>query len=474
MLRCFKNGPCFRSLALPWLIGLASCNSWGKFWQLPFNAVASGNGAVTGFPASGPFTVDFTAAIDIGSVSANTTIGSATCSGSVQVSLDNFASCLSLKSPTLANNDTRLVITPLPFLKPLTTYKVRVTTALKSNQGVALSSDYTSDTYTTKDFGKWVFTGNFTSANLSYATLNQSTGNVSAFATVANGSLTIPLAMDPGGRVVISSHNTGTSLNYSSINQTTGVPSAGSTYADVTFNRGFVFHPTLSTLYGAGNNSTVTQYSINMNTGAPLSAANLSLPGSSLTGIGIHPTGKYVYVSSNSDDQIYTVQIDQASGSLTSLVGQVATGGASPVTPVIESSGSYLYSANNTPQTMSYYSISQSTGLLTLLGTVSVGNNPQGATIDPTGRFVYIVNTSGPSVSVFSINSANGFPNPVQTLSVANFPTFIAIEASGRFAVVSYGSTTNQVGSYSIDAQTGALTQINLQAATNAQGIAVY
>ncbi len=456
------------------ILWFGRCSSWSRFWELRFEPLNSGAGAVANFPVSGPFTVDFTVAIDTASISANTSIGSTFCLGSVQVSLDNFASCLSLKTPTLSNDGTRLNIVPLPFLKPLTTYKVRITTGLRSYQGVALGSEYTSTTYTTKDIGKWVFTGNFTSANLSYATLNQTTGNVSTFLTVPNGSLTIPVAMDPNGKVLVSSTNSGTSLNYSSINQSTGVPSTGSTYADVTFNRGFVYHPTLSVLYGAANNSTVTQYSINMSTGAPLSAANLALSGSAPSGIGIHPNGKYVYVSSSGDNQIYVAQVNQTSGSLTGLAGQVSAGGASPLTPVIEPSGNYLYSANNTPQTMSYYSINASTGLLTLLGTVSVGSNPQGAAVDPTGRFVYIVNTSGPSISVFSINASTGFPTTVQTLSVANFPTFIAIEASGRFAVISYGSTTNQVGSYTIDQQTGALTQINLQSATNAQGIAVY
>lgn len=452
------------------------CQSWGNFWFLPFSVDLSSIGG-SNYSLSNAIYADFNIAADLTSLTANTTIGSTACTGAVQVSKDNFQTCISLKAMSLTNDGKRLAVYPIPAYLPNTTYRLKITTTAKSYQGASLADEQVSAAFTTKDVGKWVFTGNFTSAQLSYATINSTTGNLGTFSTVSNGSLTIPLAMDPGGRVLVSSNNAGTALNYSSINQTTGVPSAGTSYSDpnATFNRGFVYHPSLATLYGAANNATITKYSIDMNTGIPSAATSLSLPGSAPSGIGIHPGGKFAYVSSSGNDQIYAVQIDQTSGGIAGLIGQTATGGVYPLTPVIELTGSYLYSANNTSQTLCYYSINQATGALTLQsGSLAVGNNPQGATVDPTGRFVYIVNTSGPSISVFSINTATGAPTAVQTLAVANFPTFIAIEGSGRYAVISYGSTTNQVGSYSINQQTGALTQINLQSATNAQGIAIY
>lgn len=460
---------------LLFLATLWSCNSWGKFWALEFKLVNVNSTPVSNFPVAGPFTADFTVALDAASVTANTAIGSSVCVGSVQVSLDNFATCLSLKAPVLSNGDTRLTITPLPFMKPVSTYRFRLTTGLKSYQGIALDGDFTSSTYTTKDIGKWVFAVQFTSAQIHYATLSQVDGTLGTFAQTTNPTIAIPLAIDPSGRVLASSHNTGTNLYYSSINQTTGVPSAGLSYADGTFNHGLVFHPTLPTLYGAAADGTIRQYTVNMASGAPLSSTNLALAGSAPKGIGIHPNGKYAYVSSDTDNKIHVVQIDQNNGSLIGVVGATSTGGGFPRTPVIEATGKFLYSANNSVSTMSYYAIDQTSGLLTNLGAVSVGSNAQGAVVDPTGRFVYIVNTGADSVSVFSLNSNTGFPSLVQTVATGNnSPTFVAIEGSARFALVSHGSTGNIVISYSIDQQTGALTVINSRAAINAQGLAVY
>lgn len=446
---------------------------------LPFSVSTSSGGAVTNYPPSGPFVLDLTTAIDAASITANTTIGSSSCTGSVQVSLDNFSTCLSLKTPVLSNGDTRLTITPLPFLKPLTAYKVRLTTALKSYQGVNLGADYTTGTYTTRDFGKWIFSAQFTGAFLNYATLNYNTGAISTFSTVANLTITIPLALDPTGKVVVSSNNSGTAFQYSTINQGTGVPSAGASFADpnVTFNRGFVFHPTFPMLYGAANNNTVTQYSINLSTGVPSGATSMALAGSTPTSIGVHPNGKYVYVSSSGVNAIYTVSVDQTTGALTGTPTQVSAGGATPQMPVVEPSGNFLYSANSGPNTLSYYSINQANGVPTLLGSIGIGNtNQQGAAIDPTGRFVYIVNTGSSNVSVYSINASTGVPTLIQTLATPNSPTFAATDASGKFLFVSCGSTGNVVQSFLIDQQTGLLpvTPTSSQAATNSQGLGVY
>lgn len=474
-------------VAVGLLMAAGCARQWGKFWEtgttatviFPFNVTTSNTSAVTNFSPGGPFVIDLSVAIDGTSVTANTTIGSTSCSGSVQVSLDNFATCISLKAPVLSNSDTRLTITPLPFMRPLTTYRVRLSTALKSYQGLSLTADFTTGTYTTRDFGKWIFSAQFTGAFLNYATLNYNTGAISTFSIVANLSITIPLAVDPTGKVVVSSNIAGTAFQYSTINQGTGVPSSGASFSDPnsTFNRGFIFHPTLPMLYGAANNNTVTQYSINLSTGLPSGATNLALAGSTPTGIGIHPTGKFVYVSSSGVNAIYTVSLDQTTGALTGTPTQVFAGGSTPQMPVVDPAGKFLYSANNGSNTLSYYSINSSTGAPTLLGSIGIGNiNQQGAAIDPTGRWLYIVNTGSSNFSVFSINGSTGVPTLIQTVSTPNSPTFVATDASGKFVFISCGSTGNVVQSFLIDQQTGLLpvTPTSSQAATNSQGIGVY
>lgn len=66
------------------------------------------------------------------------------CSGSIQVSLDDFASCIafSAASATMSSGNTVATLTPAPGLLVNTTYKVRVTTAALGVSGAALASAF--------------------------------------------------------------------------------------------------------------------------------------------------------------------------------------------------------------------------------------------------------------------------------------------------------------------------------------------
>lgn len=68
------------------------------------------------------------------------------CSGSVQLSTDDFATCLAFASsaPTMSNNDTTATFTLAPALSYGSTYAVRVTTAAKGIDGSFLSAAYKS------------------------------------------------------------------------------------------------------------------------------------------------------------------------------------------------------------------------------------------------------------------------------------------------------------------------------------------
>jgi hypothetical protein len=121
------------------------CDGAGACVALP--AVASTTpGDATSTSATTPLAVTFTAAMDPTRLTAQTTAGA--CSGSVQISLDNFATCIALSSsaPTMSSDNTTATFTAAPGLLVNRTYKLRVTTSAWSAAGLPLGATFTMPT----------------------------------------------------------------------------------------------------------------------------------------------------------------------------------------------------------------------------------------------------------------------------------------------------------------------------------------
>ena len=111
--------------------------------------------------------VTFNEAISTGTVTTNTS--DTTCSGSFQLSSDNFSSCIKMSAvPTVSNDDKTFTLTPAESLSTRTTYKIKLTTSVTDANGVALES-YTSNGFIT-------YFDRFTSGSgvISGATIKQS------------------------------------------------------------------------------------------------------------------------------------------------------------------------------------------------------------------------------------------------------------------------------------------------------------
>ena len=146
------HGP--RPLGTPCTVGGTACDSAGNCVtpsapDVAITAPADG-GSVS--PRS-TIAVTFTQAMSTGTLTAQTTAGA--CSGSIQVSLDNFASCIAFSSatPTFSAGDTIATLTAAPGLlanrkavADNSLYKIRVTTAAQSATNVALAAQYSSTT----------------------------------------------------------------------------------------------------------------------------------------------------------------------------------------------------------------------------------------------------------------------------------------------------------------------------------------
>jgi hypothetical protein len=104
----------------------------------------------TGVQISDTISVTFSEAMNIGSVTVNT--DNTTCYGSLALSSDNFSTCVKMSSSKTNSNANKTLTfraSPDSVFRD-TTYKIRVTTAVKDRSGNSLSSQYeTSNGYTT-------------------------------------------------------------------------------------------------------------------------------------------------------------------------------------------------------------------------------------------------------------------------------------------------------------------------------------
>ena len=93
-----------------------------------------------------------------GSVTTNT--NDTSCSGSYQLSSDNFTTCIKMSAtPSASDNDTAFTATPADNLSNGTTFKLRITTSAKDTYSNSLASTYTTDGFTTSPSGTGTIRG---------------------------------------------------------------------------------------------------------------------------------------------------------------------------------------------------------------------------------------------------------------------------------------------------------------------------
>lgn len=124
-----------------WIFALlCGCKSWGKFWALTLLSISPEDGSINNATQT-VVRLTFDQAIRESSVSINKT--SQNCNGSIQLSVNDFASCIRLKSAALVDGGKTLTITGYGFPNGQTA-KVKVTTGLETENGTTLVSEYIS------------------------------------------------------------------------------------------------------------------------------------------------------------------------------------------------------------------------------------------------------------------------------------------------------------------------------------------
>jgi 6-phosphogluconolactonase (cycloisomerase 2 family) len=195
-------------------------------------------------------------------------------------------------------------------------------------------------------------------------------------------------------------------------------------------------------------------------TGQLRSRGYLSI-GAGYQGIVADPLGRYLYVTGPSPILEYAINSD---GSLTSIGSiAVATSGNSFGQPVIDPAGKFLYAATGNNNSVVALAINASTGALTIVpGSpfATGGTLPGPIVIDARSRFLYVANLTGSSISEYTINSSTGALTPVTGSPRATVTQpGVTIDSLGRH-LYALGFSCSCIDAFNIDGTTGALTRM--------------
>jgi 6-phosphogluconolactonase (cycloisomerase 2 family) len=338
-------------------------------------------------------------------------------------------------------------------------------------QVLNLAGTSTATTTTSARYAYEVEYSNFTPGLLVGYSVNPTTGALRALETVQIPSENYGIVVDPSNKflyIPIGAQILGYSIGANGLL----TPLTGSPF-NLAGGSSLRFSPNGKYAYS----NTGAEYSLDTATGA------LTLIGTATTGdqpydVAITPAGTFVYIPNFKDGTISGYSIDSSTGVLTAITGSPFTNGTTdPVCAAISPNGNFLFigSANQT----SVFTINATTGALTAVtgspfATTGGGN---GIAVDPVGEFLYV--TAG-GLGASAINATTGALTTV-TGSPYTLPAqgnAVSIDPTGKFlyASISDPNSTDAVPdilTYSVNATTGALTQLSAQGVDANQGEAM-
>jgi len=155
--------------------------------------------------------------------------------------------------------------------------------------------------------------------------------------------------------------------------------------------------------------------------------------------------------------------IDANSGQLATAGAPMTTGGsAGPL--AVSGDGKSLYVANQKEGTLAAFDVDSSGKLTPVTGSpFKIDNGAQYVTLTSDGKFLYIASVTQTSTDLvktvkgYAVNRSAGTITPIAG-AVVNGATTVVLDLSGKFA---YISSVGKLTTYSIDATTGALTQMS-------------
>jgi 6-phosphogluconolactonase len=182
------------------------------------------------------------------------------------------------------------------------------------------------------------------------------------------------------------------------------------------------------------------------------------------------------YVTLPSKGNVLLLQINGATGAISTGAETPQVQGTSPTGLALTPSKQFLYVANSRANTISIFSVANS-GTLSLIGTpIQAGNGPDEAIIDPSGQYLLVTNNygnnpSGGDISVYSIAAGSGALTevPGSPFAANANPTQIVFTHSGQFVYVT-NPGIGMVSGFSFNSANGTLTQLNSSPVPSGKG----
>lgn len=337
---------------------------------------------------------------------------------------------------------------------------------------------YYSDTAAATVTPRFAYVAHESSNNISAFSINASSGALSAVGTpIATGSIPSSVAASPSGRFVYVANSGQYSVSAYTANSASGALTeiTGSPFTTQSGPQSVAVDPSGRFLYVANRSSIngSTAFTINASTGALTEMAGSPFAtGNGPYAITVDPTGRFAYVANQTSgsvtDTISAYTIDPTTGALSELASSPYTTLKAPSALAVDPTGRFLYAANAALSGGAYhvsaYAIDSTTGGLTELTNSpysTVSGSPTSVAVDPLGEFFY-TSLSTDNIRAYTVNANNGdlgFISSYQLVTGVD-PQSIAIDPSGRF-VYTANWTSADVSTFSINASSGALTQIS-------------
>ncbi len=239
--------------------------------------------------------------------------------------------------------------------------------------------------------------------------------------------------------------------------------------------------PTNRFLYVADSgDGTVYGYALDGTTGGGTAIPGSPfLVGNQPSALAVDPSGNFLYVTNFLDGTVVSAYIDPISGTLAAVAGSPFGTGKGPAALAVDPTSSYLYVANSVAGSVSSYAVNETAGALapTTGSPLATGASPAALAVDPTGRYLYAANTPAANqIGVYYLTPTNGALGAASTATAGAAPTGLAIDPAGTYLYVA-DSGASAVSMYSIDAASGALTQVKgspFLSGLGARALAVY
>jgi 6-phosphogluconolactonase (cycloisomerase 2 family) len=219
--------------------------------------------------------------------------------------------------------------------------------------------------------------------------------------------------------------------------------------------------------------NTISAYSIDGASGALTRILPDVATGATPSGVAVDPSGRFLYVTNGSDSTVSAYAIAAETGVLTA-VGAAVPAGAGPNAIIVDLSGQFLFVSNGSDSTVSAYSIAASTGALTSVGSAvsTTGAGPDALAVHPSGKFLYVAEQFGTDfiggVSSYQISLNGGALSAFGSDLSARNPASIAVEPWGELAyVVNLNGRT--ISTVALDPSSGAMASVGTPVNTGEQ-----